>query len=1016
MSNKGSLPPKAAVRESAGGILAVLVLVCFFFSGVTGLIYEILWTRMIVKVIGCAPFAVSIILTVFMAGLGLGSYIAGRTIDKVKEPGKLVRLYGILEIIVGCYCFILSALLAGFRPVYAILYNRLFEHFMLYSFLTFICCAVLLIVPVICMGATLPILCRFYVTRLSHISSHAGRLYGLNTIGAAVGALVCGFWLIDWFGVPGTMLLAVTANLIIGAVSIFISYRVQGLAASQPARSEPQADAAQASIYRGAALAALVVFAVSGFCSMSYEVIWTKLLGLIIGPTTYSFTIVLVTFITALALGSMFFGWLGDRTKQPVWLLIGTQLAAAIFAIFVSHILGNSQFFFAKLIYQFQKSFALLNITKAAAVFVFMLPATILLGATFPLVGKIYTTSASRVGRSLGSAYAINTIGCVLGSFCAGFVLIPLLGKENGLRLVIAFQLVVSIGAGTFLALRNGGNGLRWITAAIFGVLGLAVCLRLPSWNKESLASGKYYRQVKAEELVGSEIESFGWVKALTHGSEFLAGNAASGVIFSSDGIAGFVAVLRRYDLFGNTDYSLLISGKGDASSDGDMATQTLSAHIPMIFHPNPKSVMVLGHASGITAGEALCYPIDRLDILEISRDVVEASRFFEPWNSNVLSNPKTNLIVQDGRAHLQLTNRRYDVIISEPSNPWMAGLAALFTRDFFVLARDRLNPDGIFTQFFHSYQMDWRSFAMICRCFSQVFPTNALIRTKSDDFLLVGFKGQKGLSLEIAQKNLRFAQNSRNIRIPGAKALYGLVVNEDIGFLAGPGPVHTDAQPRLEFAAPKVMFLDDPTIQNNVRTRRTVTPATQRIFQEASLSFDLQMDFATMLLSVNNQYEDMVNLARAGAEQKERFFSLMEEYASRRALDYSIIKDEQLLKRCRAAQIRSIESKLPGLADKAIAYYTLADLYRQNGLLAEAETNYLKAIELGPDYAEMHNDLAVVLHLQGRLAEAIAHYDEALRLRPNYPGAQRNRDKALAQQREKRLPEQTSRKEGAVQ
>ena len=148
-----------------------LVLVCFFFSGLTGLIYEILWTRMIVKIIGGAPFAVSIILAVFMGGLGLGSYLAGRSIDRVKEPIKLVRIYGLLELAIGAYGLVLPLLLAAFRPLYAILYNQLFAHFMVYSFLTFAGCAAVLLIPVVCMGATLPILCRFYVTSLSHLGS-----------------------------------------------------------------------------------------------------------------------------------------------------------------------------------------------------------------------------------------------------------------------------------------------------------------------------------------------------------------------------------------------------------------------------------------------------------------------------------------------------------------------------------------------------------------------------------------------------------------------------------------------------------------------------------------------------------------------------------------------------------------------------------------------------------------------------------------------------------------------------
>ncbi len=998
---------KASLADSAGGIER-LVLVCFFLSGLTGLIYEILWTRMIVKVIGCAPFAVSIILTVFMGGLGLGSYIAGRRIDHIKEPLKLVRIYGVLELAIGGYGLILPILLTGFRPMYGFFYNRLFGHFMAYSFLTFVGCSILLLIPVICMGATLPILCRFYVTKLSHLGSHAGRLYGLNTIGAAAGALLCGFWLINLLGVYGTLALAVVLNAIIGAVSIMASYRGHGAedrgakeknieyrtrnneCRSKKDRSQGTEDRRQK------ATAALLIFAVSGFCAMASEVIWAKLLGLIIGPTTYSFTIVLVTFITCLALGSILFGWLADRVKSPIRLLIYTQMAAGLFALLVSQVLGNSQFFFAKLIYHFQGNFGLLNILKAGFVFGFIFLPTICLGATFPLVGKIYTESISKVGRSIGFAYAINTIGCVLGSFCAGFVLIPLIGKENGLRVVISIQLTVALIIAVWLLLVNKQYRLGWVPAGVLAVLGLVLCSYYPSWNREALSFGRYHR-LKG---ISDEIKRTGWLESLWRGSELLAKQNIGEVVYYGDGIAGFTTVLQTEDAFGNTDYSLVISGKPDASTHKDMPAQTLCAHFPMMFHPNPKRVMVLGHASGITAGEILCYPIEKLDILEISPEVVTASGFFKPWNNNVLSNPKAELIIQDGRAHLQLTDRRYDVIISEPSNPWMAGIAALFTCEFFALAKDKLDDEGIFCQWLHSYQMDWPTFAMICRSFAEVYPNNTLFQASAGDYFLLGFKGQEGLVLANAERNLRFAQKSKNVELPNAKVLYRMVKTEDLSSLAGEGPVNTDARPRLEFAAPKTMFIDDAAIVENVRTKGRLKRGTQRVVRQGLRDVDLQIDFAELFLSVKSPFADMVSLAVATPQQQERFFKVFEGYCANNKVDYSIIEDEQLKRRCRLIQINAIISKLDSLTNKALAYYTLGDLYREGGQLVKAQACYSEALQFKPDHAELYNDLGVVLHYQGKLDEAVGCYDEALRLKPDYPEARNNRGKALAQLR----------------
>ncbi len=329
---------------------------------------------MIVKVIGAAPFAVSIILTVFMGGLGLGSFIAGKTIDRVGEPRRLLKLYALLELAIGGYGIILPGLIILSKPLYSLLYNQLFSHFLIYSVLTLIGCLVLLILPSACMGATLPILCRFYIVQLGHLGTRSGRLYALNTIGAAAGSFVCGFWLIAWFGVWGSLLSAVIINAAIGAVSLLASNSIglgQGPHENAPPLSnavpeQPDADeAALPASSAGHRFITLSIFALSGFCAMAYEVIWTRLLGLIIGPTTYSFTIILTTFITGLGIGSLLFGRMADRTAKPLRLLIYTQLFAALLALGVSQLLGNSQFFFAKLIYHFQTSFALLAAAKA---------------------------------------------------------------------------------------------------------------------------------------------------------------------------------------------------------------------------------------------------------------------------------------------------------------------------------------------------------------------------------------------------------------------------------------------------------------------------------------------------------------------------------------------------------------------------------------------------------------------------------------------------------------------------
>jgi len=882
----------------------LLVLTCFFFSGVTALIYQVLWTRMIVTVIGGAPFAVSTILTVVMGGLGLGSYLASRWADGISPPRRLIRLYGILELVIGLYCLALPLLLVALRPLYSVIYNHLFAHLLLYNFLTFLVCCVLLLLPTVCMGATLPLLCRFSVSSLSHLGGHTGKLYGINTLGAAFGALLCGFWLIEIFGVRGSLAIAVAANTAIGIACLVASRTMKAPDVVAPrATLAGVTDGGAISLPARAGTAALLLFAVSGFCSMAYEVIWTKLLGLIIGPTTYSFTIVLVTFITGLALGSMIFGRRADKTDDPLRLMILLQLAAALSALLVSHILGNSQFFYAKLIDRFQGSFLLLHIAKASTLFLFMLPPTICLGAAFPLAGKIVTRSVASLGKSIGLAYSINTVGAVLGAFSAGFLLIPLFGKETSLRFLVLLQAGASLGAIFAVFPRTEGRKRVWLPAATLGAVTLLASLHLPNWSRPALSQGRYHRP----DTLGAKLKATGWITSFTAGPGILERELEGEVVYYGDGIGGFTTVIKRDGGFGRAEYYMLNSGKADASSSEDKATQTLLAHYPLLFHKRPDEVMVLGLASGMTAGETLHYPVKKLDVVEISREVIAGSRFFDEFNNNVRSDPRTEIIVQDGRAHLQLTDRSYDVIISEPSNPWMAGLAALFSKEFFAAARERLNTDGIFCQWVQAYQMYWPVFAMILRTFAGVFPENVVIQVSRGDYVVMGFKDKVRLDSSVAERNLVFARKSKNMSLPGTSPLFRLLKTEDALNLGGAGILHTDDRPRLEYAAPKSMYVYvDPIIEEMIEKRWKLGATTGLDVLKARTSTDARIDFVEFALSLESPYRDMGKLVKTSPVQRERLFRLYEDYCAAHPLADSYLPDEETRLRCLSARERS--------------------------------------------------------------------------------------------------------------
>lgn len=977
-----------------------LIIACFFFSGLSGLTYEILWTRMIVKIIGSAPFAESIILAIFMGGLGLGSYIAGRLIDRIKEPLALVRLYGMLELAIGGYAIVIPLLLTALEPLQSLLYNELYSHFIIYNLTTLIICSGILCFPVICMGATLPILCKFYVARLSHLGTHTGRLYGLNTIGAALGSLLCGFWFIDLWGVSGTLAFAILVNGIIGIVCLKVGRKEKKIsprrvqkASGLKERAEEHRPAHEKPVSSVERKSALIIFAVSGFCAMACEILWTRLLGLIVGPSTYSFTIVLVTFITGLALGSMIFGYLADKAKDCLWLLLFTQISAALLILAVSQLLGSSQMFFAKLIFTFKDQFLLLNLLKAVILFFFMILPTLCLGAAFPLVGKIYTPTVSEVGKSIGFAYMLNTIGSLLGPFCAGFLLIPLVGKETGLGMIVSLQLITSLFIAGMMLKKKKKSIPQFSFITGCAMAGLILSLYYPTWNRLQISSGKYHRFDEIDGYIGYT----GWLESLFRGSQILSRGERGTLVYYGDGIGGFTAVTKYADAFGNIEYTMRNSGKADATSRGDMNTQTLLAHLPMLFHKDPQAVMVLGLASGITAGEVLHYPIKRLDVLEISDQVVAASDIFVPWNNRVLENPTTKLIIQDGRAHLQLTREKYDVIVSEPSNPWMAGLAALFTRDFFSSARERLTDDGIFVQWMHSYQMDWETFALIGRTFIHVFPNSILLNTdpswQGGDYLLVGFKGEKRLVLENAEQKLMYVQRSKNVILKNPRVLYRLIVSEDLPQLFGQGIINTDDRPYLEFAAPKLMYEKSQEIYENISSQRwrSLSALTRSIVQQERSNGDSQMDFALYALSLFIPFRDMVDTANLTPLQKERFFKHMERYCAHNEINYSVYNNDELKDRCLSIQIDALENRIDQLPDRAASLSYLASLYNLKGRASEAISYYIEALQIDPYSAQTHNNMGAALAKEGKIEEAIYHFSEALRINPEYTKAQKN-------------------------
>jgi spermidine synthase len=532
-------------------------------------------------------------------------------------------------------------------------------------------------------------------------------------------------------------------------------------------------------------LLAASALAVSGFVALVYEVIWTRILATVLGPTTYAFSAMLLAFIAGLAIGAAVASALLPRTRYPgVWLGLAL-LAAAACALGAAAAVDRLPLVMAFAVTRPDTTFESVVRLQVALGIAMQLPMTIALGAAFPLAIAHVSPGAGEVAREVGMVYAANTVGAIAGALAASLLLIPWLGLQSSLRLAAALTGITAAAVCWRTVQRRGGR----VALAGLGVAGVAAAAMLPSWNEERMANGAY-RYPPA--LAAGDLEI---------------GLEAGRLLYYREGAAGTVSVR---ELPGSR--SLAIDGKVDASNAEDMLTQKLLAHLPLMLHRGARDVLIIGLGSGVTLGSALRHPIERATVLEISPEVVAASELFWKENRQALADKRARLIVGDGRSHLLLSNDQYDVIVSEPSNPWMAGVAALFTHEFFTAARDRLRPGGILCQWAHTYNISDADLRSIVATFLSVFPDGTAWLVGEGDVLLIGSTAALPLSegaVAEAWRRPGVADDLARVSLRDPFSLLTMFVAQgDVlrGYADG-GLVQSDDRMALEYSAPRAIY-----------------------------------------------------------------------------------------------------------------------------------------------------------------------------------------------------------------
>ncbi|MCH7761333.1 fused MFS/spermidine synthase, partial [candidate division TA06 bacterium] len=633
------------------------------------------------------------------------------------------------------------------------------------SLLRFLLSFSILLIPTFLMGGTLPVITKLFVRRTEELGGKIGILYAVNTFGAVIGTFSAGFFLLGTLGIQGTLYTASLINFLIAGVAWMLS------------RTAPASDLRQKKVVtapRGVRdhppyVVHFILWAIffSGLASLAYQVIWTRVLIIILQGTTYSFTTMLTTFLCGLALGSLLVTKFIDTRRDLLFLFGMIEILIGLSALLLLPLFST----LPDLLYAIRNQLGIswwkvVGMGFLASFFVMLVP-TILMGATFPLAVKLYTTNLKRVGGSVGIVYAANTTGAILGSFAVGFVLIPLIGIQ-GSNLIAAF-VNISLGA-------------------------IAIAI-----NPFSLQKTKW-----AVTLPAAAILLLSFFIAPTHKPVITPTSLGPGdkLLFYKEDMAGTVSVIEQKRSGVRLCYvnSNFVCG----TSYDALKTIRMLGHLPLLLHPNPRSVLVIGFGMGVTTWSVTQHPIEKVVVVELSPAVVDASKYFSQVNHNVLNDPRVRLVEGDGRNYLLMTDERYDVITCDPTHP-LLGSGNLYTRDYFELCKERLTDGGIIVQYLPLHLLSPEDLKTAISTFKEVFPHTTVWFAFSHG-ILVGTEGRlkidyTSLKRRLSKEKIRQSLKESDLNEPFAFLSCFLLGEDGVDRFVARARINTDDRPRIEFS-----------------------------------------------------------------------------------------------------------------------------------------------------------------------------------------------------------------------
>jgi spermidine synthase len=754
------------------------------------------WARSLGLVFGASHLAVTTVLSVYMGGLALGSALFGARSDRTGRP---LLIYGVLEIGIGLFAVVFIGLMKVYPYLFRPLARLAGENSYYLTALRTTFAVVAMIIPTTLMGGTLPMLTCFAARREGSFAWQLSHLYAFNTLGGVVGSLAAGFVLLKGFGVTATLLIAAVVSTTVGISAILLQRRVGTLEPSPPPAVPSSGNAPSWSTGGlGDSPARLVFFGIgiSGFCALGYEVLWTRMLTLVLGTTVYSFTTMLVAFLAGIGAGSHAYGLIQRRRasasgRNTVLLFSGTQVVIGLTALAVTVLMrdlpGMANWVQAVLVGSYVSEFGGRLIASFGVAFACMFIPAFFMGMAFPVAGTIWSARQDQAGGAVGGVLTANTIGAILGSVVAGFVLIYHFGIERSL------QMLVILNVSTGLVVAASANARRWlvVTIPVMAALLLAARGAFPAWGR--VWDQKYFatytnnsRSLDTPEQLRERLRNVE-------------------VLYYHEGVNETVSVIRpKGDI-----QTFIVNGRPEASNHPmDLQLQWTLGHLPLLLHPNPRRVFVLGTGTGMTLGATSIHPeVERIVLCEIEEGVLGVARTFDDWNSRVLYNPRLKIIFNDGRNYLATTRETFDVITADPIHPWSGGAGYLYTREFFRSVADRLAPGGIACQWLPLYEMSTQDVKTGVRTFAESFKHvmvwltyyDAVLIGSGDPILIDEMELARRLSLPTIRGDLA------PIHMGTADDILSYFVMGDAGarIFGREGDINTDDNLKLEFSTP---------------------------------------------------------------------------------------------------------------------------------------------------------------------------------------------------------------------